>query len=79
MPSGLTTRTNSTGQYSTWLSTGTYTIKFAKAGYATATIRKTVTSAMTLNAALTPMKPAGATALQPVDLLTLWSARGARQ
>src|SRR5688572_227086 len=40
----------------------TYTIKGVKTGYATATIRRSISSTMTLNVQLVPTKPSGATA-----------------
>ena len=61
-PGSVTTRTNSMGQYTARLSAGTYTIKIAKSGYSTATIKKTVSGTLTVDAALTPVKPSGATA-----------------
>jgi hypothetical protein len=61
-PGPLATRTSSTGQYTARVRAGTYTIKIAKSGYATATIRKTVSGTTTVNSALNPKKPSGATA-----------------
>jgi hypothetical protein len=61
-PGSLTTRTTSTGQYTIWLRAGSYTIKIAKAGYTTATVRKSVSSNSALNVHLAPIKPSGATA-----------------
>jgi hypothetical protein len=55
-------KSSSSGSYTLRLRAGTYTIKITKNGYATATIRKKISANMVLNAPLTPIKPAGATA-----------------
>jgi hypothetical protein len=54
--------TASTGKYTLRLRSGSYTIKVAKAGYTTASIRKTISANTTLNVPLAPIKPSGATA-----------------
>lgn len=61
-PSSSTTRTGSTGQYTLRRSAGTYTIKVAKSGYTTALIKRSIWAKTTVNVALAPVKPAGATA-----------------
>jgi hypothetical protein len=61
-PGPIVAKTTSVGGYTRRLRVGTYTIKIAKAGYSTATIRKTLTKTTALNISLTPIKPAGATA-----------------
>ncbi len=61
-PGARTTRTSSTGQFSIRLPAGAYTFKITQTGYASATIKKSVGANAAVNAALTPTKPAGATA-----------------
>ena len=54
--------TTSVGRYTLRLRAGTYTIKVAKTGYTTASIRKSISANTTLNVPLPPAKPKGATA-----------------
>ena len=56
------TKTDSQGKYTAKLVARTYTIRIAASGYATASVTKALKSAATLNFALVPTKPAGATA-----------------
>ena len=61
-PGPLVAKSTSAGKYTVKVRAGTSTIKIAKAGYKTATVRKTLSKATTLTTALVPVKPAGATA-----------------
>ena len=54
--------TTSAGKYTVKLRAGTSTIKIAKAGYTTASIRRSISANTTLNVPLAPIKPSGATA-----------------
>jgi hypothetical protein len=54
--------TAATGKYTLRLRAGSYTIKVAKSGYTTATIRRSISANTTLNVPLAPVKPRGATA-----------------
>lgn len=61
-PGSVKATTSSAGKYAVKLRAGVYTIKIARSGYGTATIKTRVSGNATLNASLAPTKPSGATA-----------------
>jgi hypothetical protein len=61
-PGTVKDTTSTLGKYTLRLRAGSYIIKVAKAGYTTATIRRSISANTTLNVPLAPIKPRGATA-----------------
>jgi len=61
-PGAPVTKTNTQGIYNVKLSARTYTIKVFATGYTTASVTKALKATSTLNFALAPIKPSGATA-----------------
>lgn len=61
-PGGPTTTTSAQGHYTVKVKAGTYTITVSAPGYTTASVKKALKTTSIVSFALTPAKPAGASA-----------------